>query len=98
MPAIRHILSSIRALEILYSTSERLPDDDAITISFGDSIMLDEDTERERAIQEVEKGLRSKLDYLMNFRGMSEEEARHEIEQINAEAPTYDYFGTGDGT
>ncbi len=98
VPAIRHILSSIRALEILYSTSERLPDDDAITISFGDSIMLDEDTERERAIQEVEKGLRSKLDYLMNFRGMSEEEARHEIEQINAEAPTYDYFGTGDGT
>ena len=97
VPGLKALLGAIRALQTLYKISPVLPEDDDITIKFGDSVMIDEETERQLALTEVEKGVRSKLSYLIEYRGLSEEEAEKELEAINAEAPTYDYFGTGEG-
>ena len=41
-------------------------------------------------------GLRSKLNYLMEYRGLSEEDARRELELIDSETPQQiDFFGGG---
>lgn len=97
-PALRDILESIRAMQILYGIKAVLPEDpDEVTISFGDSLLIDEESERQMAISEVQRGLRSKLSYLMDYRGMSEEDALREIELIKADAPVIDYFGDGAG-
>ena len=74
-----------------------IPSVDDITVTFGDSVMVDEETEKKTAQTECQIGLRSKLSYLMQYRNMSEEEALKEIERIKAEAPTVDYFGLGEG-
>ena len=98
IPALHSLLASIRALQTLYGVSPRLPDnDDDITIKFGDSIMIDEETERQQALSEVRDKVRSKLSYLMEYRGLSEEEARKELEEISSEEPSYDFFGNGEG-
>ena len=98
IPALRALLSSVRALQALYGISPRLPEsDDDITIRFGDSVMIDEETERQQALSEVRDGVRSKLSYLMDYRGLSEEDARKELDEIGSEKPAYDFFGNGEG-
>lgn len=98
IPALRSLLDAIRVLQSLYGVSPSLPEsDDDITIKFGDSVMIDEETERQQALSEVRDGVRSKLSYLMEYRGLSEEDARAELEAIKADQPEIDYFGTGEG-
>ncbi len=55
-----------------------------ITITADDSIIEDKDTEQMRSMQEVTQGLKSKKKYLMD-KGMSEEEAKKELEEIQKE-------------
>lgn len=98
LPALYHMLDNVRAMEKLYSVSPRLPEkNDDIALTFGDSVMLDENTEKKMAMDEVNRGVRSKLSYLMDYRGMTEEEAQKELELIRAETPTVDFFGQGEG-
>lgn len=56
-----------------------------ITIIPDDSIIEDKNAEQVKAIQEVAQGLRSKESYLMDIKGLSEEEAQEELEKINTE-------------
>jgi len=56
-----------------------------ITIIPDDSIIEDKNTEQIRALQEVGQGLISKKTYLMQAKGMSEQEAEAELENIQAE-------------
>lgn len=56
-----------------------------ITIIPDDSIIEDKNTEQLRAQQEVTAGLRSKKSYLMNIKGMTEQEAEEELQRINEE-------------
>ena len=56
-----------------------------ITIIPDDSIIEDKNTEQLRAQQEVNSGLRSKKSYLMDIKGMTEEEAELELQRINEE-------------
>ena len=56
-----------------------------VTITPDDSIIEDKNTEMTRAQLEVTQGLRSKKSYLMEFKGMSEEEAEEELEKIKEE-------------
>lgn len=58
---------------------------DRITIVPDDSIIEDKNTEQVRAQQEVTAGLRSKLSYLMDIKGMTEQEAQKELQRINDE-------------
>lgn len=56
-----------------------------ITIDFDDSIIEDTGAETLRAQTEVSQGLRSKMSYLMDIKGMSEKEANEELNRINEE-------------
>lgn len=56
-----------------------------ITITPDDSIIEDKDKENTRAQMEVTQGLRSKKSYLMDIKGMSEEEAEEELQKIQKE-------------
>lgn len=56
-----------------------------ITIVSDDSIIEDKNTEQIRALQEVTQGLRSKKSYLMETKGMTEEEADEELKKIQEE-------------
>ena len=98
IPTMYHVLDNIRAMQKLYNVTPRLPENNSdISISFGDSVMIDENTEKKFAIDEVAKGVRSKLSYLMEYRGMTEEEATIELERIKADTPVIDYFGNNEG-
>lgn len=56
-----------------------------ITIIPDDSIIEDKNIEQLRAQQEVTAGLRSKKSYLMDIKGMSEQEADEELQKIQDE-------------
>lgn len=56
-----------------------------ITIIPDDSIIEDKNSEALRAQQEVMQGLRSKKSYLMDIKGMTEQEAEEELQKINDE-------------
>ena len=56
-----------------------------ITIIPDDSIIEDKDKEMTRAQMEVTQSLRSKKSYLMDIKGMSEEEAEEELSKIQEE-------------
>lgn len=56
-----------------------------ITIVPDDSIIEDKNTEQLRAQQEVIAGLRSKKSYLMDIKGMTEQEAEEELQKIQDE-------------
>lgn len=65
-----------------------------LKIDFDDSIVEDTGAETLRAQQEVSQGLRSKISYLIDIKGMSEEEARKELENIkNEKLSNQDAFG-----
>lgn len=57
----------------------------SITIVPDDSIIEDKNAEMTRAQIEVTQGLRSKKSYLMDIKGMSEEEAEQELVRIQEE-------------
>jgi len=56
-----------------------------ITIVPDDSIIEDKNAEMTRAQMEVTQGLRSKKSYLMDVKGMSEQEAEEELQKIQEE-------------
>ena len=56
-----------------------------ITIIPDDSIIEDKNTEQLRAQQEVAAGLRSKKSYLMDIKGMTEQEAEEELQKMQEE-------------
>ena len=56
-----------------------------ITITPDDSIIEDKNAEQIRAQQEVTIGLKSKKSYLMEIKGMSEQEAQKELQRIQEE-------------
>lgn len=56
-----------------------------ITITPDDSIIEDKNAEMARAQIEVTQGLRSKKSYLMDIKGMSDEEAEQELARIQEE-------------
>ena len=65
-----------------------------ISIIADDSIIEDKNAETTRAQMEVSQGLRSKKSYLMDIKGMTEEEADKELELINNEKmSTQEAFG-----
>jgi A118 family predicted phage portal protein len=85
-PAVKHLMYAVSALQELY----KLPVfDKAMEIAFdwGDSILVDEQSDRNNAQAEVTQGLRSKVSYLMEYRGMTEADALKEIQTIKTESP-----------
>ena len=87
-PMVDQIVATVRQLELLYSLPA-IPENIELSIDFGDSILTDEETEKQTAQIEVQTGLRSKLSYLMDYRGLTEEEAMAELERIKADQPSF---------
>lgn len=56
-----------------------------ITIIPDDSIIEDKNAEQMRALQEVAQGLRSKISYLTEIKGLTEQEAQDELDKITEE-------------
>jgi A118 family predicted phage portal protein len=91
-PFIRAFVDTVRALQDLYDLERVIPKEVELGIDFGDSVLTDEETDRSNAQAEVTTGLRSKQSYLMEYRGMTEEQALQEIERIKAETPVFTGF------
>lgn len=81
VPAVSHIVECVRQAQLLYDLPA-IPDDIEVACDFGDSILTDEDAERQNALLEVNSGLRSRLSYLITQRHLTEEEAMKELERI----------------
>jgi A118 family predicted phage portal protein len=93
-PFVSELVDNIRALQMLYidDANAWIPEDILLGFDFGDSILVDEQSDRANAQVEVATGLRSKLAYLMDYRGMTDTEALAEIERIKAETPVVSGF------
>lgn len=93
-PAIRQIVVAVNQMQLLYEVPA-IGDID-LAIGYGDSILIDAESDKQNAQRETQLGLRSKLNYLMEYRGLSEEEARKELATIQGETPEQiDFFGNG---
>jgi len=93
-PFIKDLIDTVRGVQILYvqDKAEWIREDIEVGIDFGDSILVDEETDRATAQSEVSLGLRSKLAYLMEWRGMTEAHALAEIKRIQEETPVQQTF------
>lgn len=95
-PTLINIFKCVRTMQKAYGCPAFSYDMD-VSIGYGDSILVDSDSEKENAKDEVQLGLRSKKSYLMEYRNLSEEDAEKELEQIRNESPVeMDYFGISD--
>ena len=90
-PFVSELIDNVRAVQQLYGI-EAIPDDVLLGFDFGDSILVDEQSDRINAQSEVTVGLRSKISYLMEYRGMTEQQALAEIERIKGETPVVNPF------
>jgi A118 family predicted phage portal protein len=90
-PFVAQLVDNVRAVQDLYET-QAIPEEILLGFDFGDSILVDEESDRVNAQSEVTAGLRSKLAYLMEYRGMTETQALAEIERIKVETPVVSSF------
>jgi len=69
-------------------------ENDKIALTNKDGFLVDDETLQEQYRQDFQAGLMSKVTYLMKARGMTEEQAKKEIEMANNDNPQYkDMFG-----
>lgn len=88
-PMVNKLVACVRQLQQLYRIPQWIPLEVEVNLDFGDSILVDEQQEKQDAMQEVREGVRSKLSYLMTIRHLSEAEAKEELERIKVDQPQY---------
>jgi hypothetical protein len=64
---------------------QNVNENDKIEVENTDGFLISTEDLKETYMQEISAGLRSKVSYLMKFRGLSEEEAKKELALINEE-------------
>lgn len=73
-------------------------ENDEIALTNKDGFLVDDETLQEQYRQDFQAGLMSKVTYLMKARGMTEEQAKKEIELANQDNPSIDdILGTRNG-
>lgn len=76
----------IYAMDVLTSLYGLAPSGNyEVSFSWDDSLVVDTEKEQMLQMQEVNAGLRSKLKYIMYRYGLTEEQAKEELELINQE-------------
>ena len=65
--------------------NENVDENDTINLVDKDGFLNSEEDQKEEYRNEMAMGLRSKVGYLMKFYGMTEEEAKKELQMINEE-------------
>lgn len=94
-PALLSIIKATNEMQELYEIPAF--GDIDVAIAYGDSILVDVETDKQNAQRETTLGLRSKMNYLMEYRGLSEEDARKELAIIASEQPEQlDFFNGGE--
>lgn len=69
-----------------------------VSFNWDDSLIVDTEREQTLQMQEVSQGLRSKVKYIQYRYGLTEEQAKQELEQINQEKiSNRELFGMGNG-
>lgn len=69
-----------------------------VSFNWDDSLIVDTEREQTLQMQEVSQGLRSKVKYIQYRYGLTEEQAKEELEQINQEKMTnQEMFRLGNG-
>lgn len=69
-----------------------------VSFNWDDSLIVDTEREQTLQMQEVSQGLRSKVKYIQYRYGLTEEQAKEELEQINQEKmSSQEMFGLGNG-
>ena len=61
---------------------------DGLKITFDDSIIEDKEAESNRAMREVQQGLKSKTEYRMQIFGETQEVAEQKIKEIQEQNPS----------
>lgn len=92
-PCVTAIVKAVAEMQALYQIEEF--GDIDLSIAYGDSVLVDVESDKQNAQREVTLNLRSKLNYLMEYRGLSEEEAKKELAIISAEQPEQIDFFSG---
>ena len=81
---VKNICAGILLLGRLLFT-ENVNEKDKIEVINTDGFLVSEEDLKEKYIQEIAQGLRSKTSYMIRFMGMTEEEAKQELARINEE-------------
>jgi len=81
--SIRELLNVVKDLYALYGV--RISNETEISITFRDSILSDEQTERNNDRLEMQNGVMSKLEYRMKWYGEDEATAKKALQRINSE-------------
>ena len=89
----------IYAMDILATLYNLAPQGNyEVSFCWDDSLIVDAEKEQTLQMQEVNAGLRSKVKYIQYRYGLTEEQAKQELEQINQEKiSNQEMFGFGNG-
>lgn len=84
--ALENLIYAMDALTTLYNLAPQENYD--VSFNWDDSLIVDTEREQTLQMQEVNAGLRSKIKYIMFRYGLTEEQAKQELELINQEKQT----------
>ncbi|GAA5417934.1 hypothetical protein Pryu01_03012 [Paraliobacillus ryukyuensis] len=98
---LQELVHAILELSSIYGIYTA-PDDIEVSVAFDDSVAEDKQAELNRAIIELTNKMKPKYKIIAKYYGISEEEAKRWIQEINEEnatvgAESVDFFGTGGG-
>lgn len=79
------IVRAILLLGRLLFNEKGLDENDDINLVDKDGFLISEEDLKEQYMQEINAGLRTKASYLMKFYGLTEEQAKEELNKINEE-------------
>lgn len=84
--ALENLIYAMGVLTTLYNLAPA--GNYEVSFSWDDSLIVDAEREQTLQMQEVSAGLRSKVKYIQYRYGLTEEQAKEELEQINQEKMT----------
>ena len=84
--ALENLIYAMDALTTLYNLAPQ--GNYEVSFNWDDSLIVDTEREQTLQMQEVNVGLRSKIKYIMFRYGLTEEQAKQELELINQEKQT----------
>jgi A118 family predicted phage portal protein len=84
--ALENLIYAMDALTTLYNLAPQ--GNYEVSFNWDDSLIVDTEREQMLQMQEVNAGLRSKIKYIMFRYGLTEEQAKQELELINQEKQT----------
>ena len=89
------IVRSVKGIRREDGTYIRFDENAAVTINFDDSYISDAETRRQRDKDDAMDGFIPKYRYNMEWRGMSEDDAKRAVQEAASETADYEPMGFG---